>query len=116
VYSDNRSNASEVLIRRDELYLNYSQTVATAGTLNDLAINADCKLLILTGCDDLTGIVFVDNTRLIRIEAVGASRIIRDQSASSTAANRFSLGADLTINDGEVYQFIYTTSRWRRVL
>jgi hypothetical protein len=114
--SHSRSTINTQSVRRDELYLNYSQTVATAGTINDLAINSDCKLLILTGCDDLTGIVPVDNTRLIRIEARGGNRIIRDQSASSTAANRFALGADLTINAGEVYQFIYTDSRWRRVL
>jgi hypothetical protein len=111
-----RSGNSNESVRRDELYLNYSQTVATAGTINDLAINADCKLLILTGADDLTGVVPVDNTRLLRIEASGANRIIRHESASSTAANRFSIGADLTINAGEVYQFIYTSSRWRRVL
>jgi hypothetical protein len=111
-----RSGLSDESVRRDELYLNYSQTVATAGTINDLAINADCKLLILTGATDLTGVVFVDNTRLLRIEARGVSPIIRDQSASSIAANRFALGADLTINDGEVYQFIYTNTRWRRVL
>jgi len=111
-----RSSGSTDSVRRDELYLNYSQTVATAGTINDLAINADCKLLILTGATDLTGVVFVDNTRLLRIEARGGARIIRDQSASSTDVNRFALGADLTINDGEVYQFIYTNSRWRRVL
>lgn len=111
-----RSANSNFLTRRDELYLNYSQTVATAGTINDLAINADCKLLILTGATDLTGVVFVDNTRLLRIEARGGNRIIRHESASSIAANRFSIGADLTINAGEVYQFIYTDSRWRRVL
>ena len=111
-----RSNSNNTSTRRDELYLNYSQTVATVGTINNLPINADCKLLILTACDDLTGVVFVDNTRLLRIEARGISPIIRNQSASSTAANRFALGADLTINDGEVYQFIYTNSRWRRVL
>lgn len=111
-----RSGASNESVRRDELYLNYSQTVATTGTINDLAINADCKLLILTGADDLTGVVPVDNTRLLRIEARGASRIIRHESASSTAANRFSIGSDLTINAGEVYQFIYTDSRWRRIL
>jgi hypothetical protein len=111
-----RSSQSDRSIRRDELYLNYSQTVATAGTINDLAINADCKLLILTGATDLTGVIPVDNTRLLRIEARGGARIIRDQSASSTDVNRFALGADLTINDGEVYQFIYTNSRWRRVL
>ena len=70
----------------------------------------------MTGATDLTGVIPVDNTRLIRIEARGANRIIRHESASSTAANRFALGADLTINAGEVYQFIYTDSRWRRVL
>jgi hypothetical protein len=111
-----RSQSSNGFTIRDELYLNYSQTVATAGTINNLAINTDCKLLILTGADDLTGVVFVDNTRLLRIEARGGARIIRDQSALSTNVNRFTLGADLTINDGEVYQFIYTNSRWRRVL
>jgi len=108
-----RSLGSTGLTRRDELYLNYSQTVATAGTLNDLAINADCKLLILTGCDDVTGIVAVDNTRLIRIEARGASRIIRHESASSTATNRFSIGSDLTITDGQILTFIYSNNRWR---
>lgn len=116
VFANNRSSANNNLTRRDELYLNYSQTVATTGTINDLAINADCKLLILSAADDLTGVVAVDNTRLIRIEARGANRIIRHESTSSTAANRFALGADLTINAGEVYQFIYTDSRWRRVL
>lgn len=108
-----RSGASNESVRRDELYLNYSETVSTAGTINNLAINADCKLLILTGADDLTGVVPVDNTRLLRIEARSGNRIIRHESASSTAANRFSIGADLTINAGEVYQFIYTDSRWR---
>ena len=108
-----RSGASNESVRRDELYLNYSQTVSTTGTINNLTINADCKLLILTGATDLTGVVPVDNTRLLRIEARSASRIIRHESASSTAANRFSIGADLTINTGEVYQFIYTDSRWR---
>ena len=111
-----RSGDFNESVRRDELYLNYSETVATAGIINNLAINASTKLLILTGADDLTGVVAVDNTRLLRIEARGASRIIRHESASSTAANRFSIGSDLTINAGEVYQFIYTDSRWRRVL
>ena len=115
-FSSVRSVNNNFLVRRDELYLNYSQTVATAGTINDLAINVDCKLLILTASDDLTGVIPVDNTRLLRIEASGANRIIRHESASSAPANRFSIGADLTINAGEVYQFIYTSSRWRRVL
>jgi hypothetical protein len=110
---------STQLIRRDELPYEVSQTIATAGTINNLAINSDTCILVLTGADDLTGVVpalITGRARKLLIEARGASRIIRDQSASSTDANRFSLGADLTINDGEVYQFIYTNSRWRRVL
>jgi hypothetical protein len=109
------SAGAEFLTRRQELVLNYDQTVATTGTINDLSILIDTKLLILTGADDLTGVVGQQG-RLLRIEARGGNRIIRDQSASSTATNRFALGADLTINAGEVYQFIYTDSRWRRVL
>jgi hypothetical protein len=111
-----RSGNFNESVRRDELYLNFSETVATTGTVDNLSINNQTKLLILTGANDLTGIVPVDNTRLLRIEARGGARIIRDQSTSSTDVNRFAIGADLTINDGEVYQFIYTNSRWRRVL
>jgi hypothetical protein len=112
-----RSTTVDRSVRRDELHLNYSQTVADTGTLNNLAINADTKLLILTGADDLTGVVG-EAGRLIRVEARGASRIIRHDSASSMAANRFSLpsSTDLTINQNEIYTFIYTNVRWRRVL
>ena len=110
-----RSAGATNSVRRDELYLNYSETVATAGTINNLALGAGTKLLILTGSTDLTGVIG-EAGRLLRIEARGVSPIIRNDSASSTAANRFSIGSDLTINDGEVYQFIYTNARWRRVL
>jgi hypothetical protein len=109
------SAGAEFLTRRQELVINYSETVSTVGTINNLLIAIDTKLLILTACDDLTGVVGSQG-RLLRIEARVASRIIRNESGLSTAANRFSVGTDLTINAGEVYQFIYTNSRWRRIL
>jgi hypothetical protein len=115
-----RSVNSERTVRRDELPFNYPETVATAGTINNLALdNEGVKLLILTLADDLTGVVPVTtNTgRELKIEGRNAGGvIIRHDSASSTAANRFSLpgATDLTIANGEVYTFIYTNSRWRR--
>ena len=115
VSSSERSSIPQGLIRRDELYLNYPQTINTTGTINNLELNESCKLLRLTGADDLTGIVLEDG-RLIRIEARGGNRIIRNENTGSSASNRFSIGSDLTINDGEVYQFIKTNNRIRRVL
>jgi hypothetical protein len=115
-----RSVNSERTVRRDELPFNYPETVATAGTINNLDLdNEGVKLLILTLADDLTGVVPVTtNTgRELKIEGRNAGGvIIRHDSASSTAANRFSLpsATDLTIANGEVYTFIYTNSRWRR--
>jgi hypothetical protein len=114
--SDYESNFTARSLVTKQYVDGISQTVATTGTVNNLSITSSAKLLILTNATDLTGIIAPTSTRIIIIEARGASRIIRDQSASSTAGNRFALGADLTINDGEVYQFIYTNSRWRRVL
>jgi hypothetical protein len=74
--------------------------------------------LILTLADELTGVVPVTtNTgRELKIESrVAGGTIIRHDSASSTAANRFSLpdGIDFVIENGRVYTFIYTNSRWR---
>jgi hypothetical protein len=115
-----RSDGATKSVRRDELPFNYPETVTTSGTINDLSLaNEGVKLLILTLADDLTGVVPVTtNTgRLLRIEGRNATGvIIRHDSASSTAANRFSIGADLTIANGEIYTFIYTNARWRRVL
>jgi hypothetical protein len=116
----NRSGQFNDSVRRDELPFNYPETVTTSGTINDLSLsNEGVKLLILTLADDLTGVVPVTtNTgRLLRIEGRNATGvIIRHDSASSTAANRFSIGSDLTIANGEIYTFIYTNARWRRVL
>jgi hypothetical protein len=119
---DNRSNVPTALTRRDELPFNYPQTVATTGIIDDLSLaNEGVKLLILTLADELTGVVPVTtNTgRELKIESrVAGGTIIRHDSASSTAANRFSLpsATDLTINQNEIYTFIYTNGRWRRVL
>jgi hypothetical protein len=116
-----RSTSVERSVRRDELPFNYPETVATTGTINDLALdNEGVKLLILTQADDLTGVVPVTTTtgRELKIEGRNAGGvIIRHDSGSSTAANRFNLpgATDLTIANGEVYTFIYTNSRWRRV-
>jgi len=116
-----RSTFANTSCRRDELPFNYPDTVATTGTINNLSLSGeDVKLLILTAADDLTGVVPVttDTGRELKIEGrVAGGVIIRHDSGSSTAANRFSLpsGTDLTIANGEVYTFIYTNSRWRRV-
>jgi len=116
-----RSTSFNESVRRDELPFNYPQTVATGGTINDLSLgNEGIKLLILSAATDLTGVLPVTTTtgRLLRIESrVAGGVIIRHESASSTAANRFTLpgAVDLTIANGEVYTFIYTNGRWRRV-
>jgi hypothetical protein len=118
----NRSTGATQGTRRDELPYNYPETVATTGIIDDLELsNEGVKLLILTNADELTGVVPVTtNTgRELKIESrVAGGTIIRHDSASSTAANRFSLpsATDLTINENEIYTFIYTNGRWRRVL
>jgi hypothetical protein len=117
-----RSTLFDESVRRDELPFNYPQTVATSGIIDDLGLsNEGVKLLVLTNADELTGVVPVTtNTgRELKIESrVAGGTIIRHDSASSTAANRFSLpsSADFTINQNEIYTFIYTNARWRRVL
>jgi len=114
-----RSSSATRAVRRDELPFNYPQTVTTAGTINDLELtNEGVKLLILTLANDLTGVVPVTtNTgRELKIEGRNPSGvIIRHDSASSTAANRFSFpgGFDLNILNGQVFTFIYTNGRWR---
>jgi hypothetical protein len=119
--SEARSAHETALTRRDELYLNYNQTVTTTGIINNLDINSDTQLLTLTQADELTGVVPVTTTlgRELKIyTSKSGGVIIRHENASSTAANRFSLpgAADITINNGEAYMFIYISGRWRRCL
>lgn len=65
---------------------------------------------------DLTGIVAGKAGELKLIINVGSFDIVlKDESASSTAANRFALNADITISPDETAQIWYdaTSSRWR---
>jgi hypothetical protein len=121
VFSNVRSAGSSDLARRDELYVLYQTTNTTAGIINDLILSESIKFIAFTQATEITGIVEgsmpANSSREIYLmNQTGGSLIIRDESASSTATNRFALGADLTINDDEIYQFIYVNSRWRRVL
>jgi hypothetical protein len=111
-----RSLTFDESVRRDELPFNYSQTIGAVGILNDLEINDDTKLLILTNADELTGIVptTLNVGRELKIE-FRTTCILRGENSGSEVTNRFS-GSDLTGNNGEIYKFIHTNSRWRRVL
>jgi hypothetical protein len=119
VQLNSRSQFSNNAVRRDELPFNYPETVVTTGIINDLELaNEGVKLLILTLADELTGVVPMTTTlgRELKIEGRNAGGvIIRHESGSSTEANRFSLpgATDLTINQNEIYTFIYTNGRWR---
>jgi len=67
---------------------------------------------------DITGLVGGTDGRLIIIHNIGSFDIVlKDENASSTAANRFALEADRTIAaDGVVVlQYDSTTTRWRAV-
>jgi hypothetical protein len=113
-----RSTDSDKSVRRDELYMNYSETNVTDGTINNLDIDAGTKLIKFTQADTLTGVVVGSGNedRLLRIYSDGTTLTIKDEDANSTAVNRFDLGSDLVVSDKEIYSFIYTDSRWRRVL
>jgi hypothetical protein len=110
-----RSSAVSDSTRRDELPFNYPQTVGTSGIIDNLAINEDTKLLEFTNADELTGVVpsTANTGRLLRLFARGTTLIVRNESTGSSGANRFAIGTDLTINDGEIYSFIYTNGKWR---
>lgn len=86
---------------------NYSPTgLATASTLR---INADAARTV-------TGLAGGATGRVLIIENVGAHTItLADQSASSTAANRFLFGADLAIpaDRSVILRYDGTTTRWR---
>jgi hypothetical protein len=91
-----------------------SLTVTDTGTINDYDLGNNGRL-IFTLADDLTGIIGEDGRNLLIENRNPTGLIIRHDSASSTAANRFSLpdGLDFVIENGRVYTFIYTNGRWR---
>ena len=65
---------------------------------------------------DLTGLAGGTTGRVIDIHYIGATTLtLKDESASSTAANRFALPADLVLGPDMSVRLVYdgTTSRWR---
>jgi hypothetical protein len=93
----------------------------TANT-NNLVVTDIEKAIVLrlnsTGNFDLTGLVPFNNTKawMIFVVNVGTNNIsFRDNSASSTAANRFLLGANKSVqpNEGIIFFYDPVSSRWR---
>lgn len=67
---------------------------------------------------DLTGLAGGADGRVIAILNTGSQNlVIRSENGSSTAANRFALSGDLTMNGSQGATFIYdsTSSRWRLI-
>jgi hypothetical protein len=72
--------------------------------------------LTSSGTFNITGLSGGADGRLIIIHNIGSSSIILiDESASSSAANRFALIGDITLNADSVgiFQYDSTSSRWR---
>jgi hypothetical protein len=64
----------------------------------------------------MTGLAGGVDGRVIIIENVGSNNLVlKDESASSTAANRFALSSDITIipDSSAVLKYDATSSRWR---
>lgn len=81
-------------------------------TANTLRLSTDASR-------DLTGLTGGSDGRLMIVHNVGSNALVlKNESASSTAANRFALGgADVTLaaNQSVTLQYDATSSRWRRL-
>jgi hypothetical protein len=67
---------------------------------------------------NITGLAGGADGRVLLLHNVGANAIVlKDESASSTAANRFALSADITLAADQVavVQYDSTSSRWRAI-
>jgi hypothetical protein len=67
---------------------------------------------------DITGLVGGLSGRLLIIQNVGTNNIVlKHEDAGSTAANRFAIGADLTLaaDEGLMLWYDNTTQRWRKL-
>jgi len=86
---------------------NYNPTgLSTASTLR---LTSSTSVNITGLADGATG-------RLLLIHNIGSSNIVlKDESASSTAANRFALSGDVTVGADQsvILQYDSTSSRWR---
>lgn len=86
---------------------NYNPTGLSGAAI--LRINSDAAR-------DITGLSGGSDGREIRVYNVGSFNItLKDESSSSTAANRFALQADIVIapDVGVILQYDSTSSRWR---
>lgn len=80
--------------------------------------SADVLRLTSDASRDITGLAFPAGAKTILIHNVGSNDIVlKDESASSTAANRFALSADVTLTGDQSVMLWYdaTSSRWRVV-
>lgn len=111
--------------------VSFSNTVALSGDISPSQITANQNDYNPTGLStasvlrldtdasrDITGLQGGADGRLIVITNVGSfAMVLKDESASSTAANRFALAADITLaaDQSVVLQYDSTSSRWRAV-
>ena len=97
-------------------------TLNAAGTpYNDYAPGGaytTSSSLIITTSDDvvLTGLTGGADGRILTLHNVGGNSLtISSEGAGSTAANRFAIGSDMTLeaNESATFQYTSTSSRWR---
>lgn len=84
---------------------------AIGTTVNTLRINSDAAR-------DITGFASGSIGRILTVTNVGSFTItFKNESASSTAGNRFAFGADyaLTAGSSMILQYDSTSSRWRKI-
>jgi hypothetical protein len=110
--------------------VNATQAVKLSGVISPAQLTANQDNWAPTGCDLATAIrASTDASRnitglscsqadgmVITLHNIGSNdMVIVNESASSTAANRFAVGSDVTLTAGLSYSFRYdgTSSRWR---
>ena len=92
-----------------------AQTIATSGKLNNLAINADTRLLVITAASGISGIAGLATGRELVIEnRTGGALTLHENDTDSTDINRFAFAG--SIPAGACQKVIYTNGRLRQVL
>lgn len=108
VYFENCSGGLEGVSSPAQITSNQND-YAVGQAVTDLRLSTDASR-------NITGVTNGRKGRQMRVYNVGAQDVVLvNESASSTAANRFALGADLTIGpaEGAVLWYDSTSSRWR---
>jgi len=131
VSADGSSWTEGLVIDKSTGGANFKQALALSGDLSPTQIasdqndydpgglaNASVLRLASDASRNLTGLQGGGDGRVLGLVNVGANDIVlKDASTSSSAANRFDLGADLTIpaKTGALLWYDATDSRWRRL-